>query len=407
MNDETLTVSQVLDAVDVAVASSLPGPIWVRGEVTGFRRTSGGAVFFRLVDAAVDDAALEVACRGRVMREVDRVLETAGLGALRDGIELRIRGTVGVARRQSLLRLSLLEIDPTFTAGRLAVDRAAVLSRMAADGSLTANARLELPLVPIRVGLVTSRGSAAHADFLDQLRRSGFRFSVKTAHTIVQGEDAPDSIVAAVSRVCREPVDVLVLIRGGGSKLDLAVFDTQAVGQAVASAPVPVVTGIGHEIDRTVADEAAAISQKTPTAAGEWLVSRVKAFADRLNTARLVIRREAQSSLATADQQLKASAAVLAGARGTLARQSDLLQHERRGVADSARRALSGQHDRLESLSEFFSAIGVEPTLRRGFALVTSEGGDTVIRSVGQVTTGDRLQLRLSDGTVPVTVEKT
>ena len=155
------------------IGSALPGPVWVRGEVTGFRRTTGGAVFFRLADAEEDDMALDVGGRGRVMLEIDRALEAAGVGSLRAGIEVRVRGTVGVDRRHSRVRLSLLEVDPAFTAGRLAVDRIEVSRRMRADGSIEANRRLEVPLVPQRVGLVTSRGSAAHADFLDQLVFTG------------------------------------------------------------------------------------------------------------------------------------------------------------------------------------------------------------------------------------------
>lgn len=177
---DTLTIVELLDRLDSAVSAAIPGPVWVRGEVSEFRRTGRGAAFFRLVDSESSGHAIEVAARGRLMMTVDHALDAAGVGSLRSGIEVRIKGTVGLRRGRAQIQLTLLEVDPSFTAGRLALDRDEVLRRLAADGSLAANGRLELPLVPLRIGLVTSRGSAAHADFLDQLRRPGYRFSVLT-----------------------------------------------------------------------------------------------------------------------------------------------------------------------------------------------------------------------------------
>lgn len=406
MSDDSYTVAELLARAHQAVVAEFPGPVWVRGEVTGYRRTSGGAGFFRLADHEVDDAALDVAARGRVMAEAGRMLDSAGLGGLRDGIEIRVKGTLGIAARSSVLRLSLLEIDPAFTAGRLAIDRAEVLRKMTADGSISANGSLPIPLVPLRVGLVTSRGSAAHGDFTDQLRRSGYRFNVKTAHTTVQGETAPERVAMALERVARENVDVVALVRGGGSKLDLAGFDTETIARAIARMPAPVITGIGHEIDHTVADDAAAIAEKTPSAAGEWLVTRVKGFSDRLERARTHIRREGQSALMRHRHLLKRAASDISGGAAALRRQRDLLEHVGGDIAAASRRVVTNHRTMLDSLEEWFSAVGLESTLRRGFAIVTSADGETVIKSAKQVGAGDRLAIRFADGTVRIQVDE-
>ena len=405
MTGESLTVSEVLTRLQQAVVAEFPSPIWIRGEVTGIRRTNRGAVFFRLADPEVVDAALEVAARGRVMMEVDRLLGDAGLGPLRDGVEVRIRGTLGVDGR-STVRLSLLEVDPEFTAGRLALDRAEVLRRMAADGSLAANARLPLPLVPLMVGLVTSRGSAAHADFIDQLRRSGFRFRVKTAHSNVQGDAAAVSIATALGRLNTEAVEVVAMVRGGGSRLDMAVFDREEVARAVSASNVPVITGLGHDIDRSVADEAAAVAVKTPSAAGEWLVSRVNDYAGRLAVARHAIRTEATSALRRHQQVLRTAAADIAGTVNIVRRQQDVLDRMRHDIGVASRDTIGREVAGLDTLAEWFTAVDLEPTLRRGFAIVTSSDGKTVIRSVSQVSPGDRLAVRVGDGTVSVTVDE-
>lgn len=405
-DDRSLTVSELLGRLREVVVAAFPTPLWVRGEVIGYRRTSGGAAFFRLADPDVADTSLDVAARGRVMADVDRVLSEAGLGALRDGVAVRIRGTVGVEVRRSTVRLTLLEVDPTFTAGRLALDRAALVARMSADGSLAANKRHPIPLVPLRVGLVTSRGSAAHGDFVDQLRRSGYRFSVKTAHTSVQGDAAAERVAAALDRLGAEQVDVIALLRGGGSKLDLAVFDTETVARAVSRAPVAVITGIGHEMDRSVADEAAAIVTKTPSAAGEWLVARVADYAGRLETARHAIRTEAANAVRRHRQLLHRTAADVAGGAATLRRQEDAIGRLRSEIADYSRDVIRRQRTMLDALAEWFAAVDVESTLKRGFAILLRADGRTVVRSAGGVGAGERLLVRLADGTVRVEVEE-
>lgn len=406
VTETTITVAELLASVDQAIAVHLPGPVWVRGEVTGLRRTSGGAVFLRLADPEVGGEVLEVFARGRVIEEIDRALQASGLGSLRPGIEVRIRGTVGISHRQSGLRLSMLAVDPEFTVGRLALDRALVLERLGADGTLKANKARPVPLVPLRVGLVTSRGSAAHADFLDQLRRSGFRFAVRTAHTTVQGETAHLSLAAALDRLAGEPVDVVALIRGGGARLDLAAFDTETVGRAVAAMPVPVITGIGHEIDWTVADHAAAIAEKTPSSAGEWLVARVGDFSRRIDTARSLIWEEARSSQRRARLALDGAVEGLAMVRGSLARERERLNRSTEDIVAASRTVVADQERMLAGLDDFFSTVGVERTLARGFAVVTKGDGERLVRSAGDAAAGDRLLVRFADGTVPVVVEE-
>ncbi|HJQ91108.1 MAG TPA: exodeoxyribonuclease VII large subunit [Acidimicrobiia bacterium] len=405
MAEVTLTVAGLLDTLDAAVGSAVPGPVWVRGEVSGFQRTSHGAAFFRLVDPERPDNAIEVAASGRMMMTVTHTLESAGVGGLRSGIEVRVRATVGVRHNRGHIQLSLLEVDPSFTAGRLALDRHEVLRRLAGDGSLAANKRLELPTVPLRIGLVTSRGSAAHADFLDQLRRPGYRFSVRTVQAAMQGDRAVSNVVQALRRLGTEDVDVVAVVRGGGSKLDLASFDAEEVGRAVAAMPVPVITGIGHETDRTVADEAAAVSLKTPTAAAEWIVARVADYAARVDTATHTIRDAARSAWNGAVVRLDHWASQVAGTRTVLRRQMDDIDLLEQGVIEGSRTGLQRHRDHLSVLAEMFAAIGVGPTLRRGFALVTRPDG-SVVRSAGELATGDRVAVRLADGSVMVVVEE-
>ncbi len=404
MSEETLTVAQLLTTLETAVGAAVPGPVWVRGEVSGFQRTNRGAAFFRLVDPEQSDNAIEVGASGRMMMTVTQALDSAGVGGLRSGIEVRVKGTVGVRRNRGHLQLSLLEVDPAFTAGRLALDRDEVMRRLAADGSLDANGRLELPLLPLTIGLVTSRGSAAHADFLDQLRRPGYRFSVRTVQAAMQGEAAVSNLVRAMERLATENVDLVAIVRGGGSKLDLAAFEAEQVGRIIARMPVPVVTGIGHETDRTIADETAAVALKTPTAAAEWIVARVADYAGRLDTARHLIRDAARTAWSSAIVGLDHTASQLAGTRGVLLRQKDQLDVLETGLVEGVRAGVQRQREQMSVFAEMFAAIGIEPTLKRGFALVTRPDG-AVVRSASELNPGDRVGVRLADGAVRMRVE--
>lgn len=399
----TLGVGEFLQGLDGAVLTAFPAPLWIRGEISGFRRTNRGAGFFRLVDPDSADQSVEVAARGRVMADIERDLSAAGVGTLRAGIEVRLKATVGLRRGTSVVQLSLLDVDPAFIAGRLALDRDGILRKLTSEGLLDKNSRLELPLVPLRVGLVTSRGSAAHADFLNHLSRPQYRFRVLTAQAMMQGEGSVAQIMTALQRVSGETIDVVAVIRGGGSKLDLATFDDEALARSIAEMPVPVVTGIGHETDRSIADEVAAVSLKTPTAAAEWIVARVSEYDRRVDTARRYIGDQAREAVARMERHLDRSATHLAETRSLLVRQEDMLANLATGIAAGSRAGLRRQLDLVESYKQLVATVGVESTLRRGFALVTDAKG-AAVRSAAAVATGDQVLVRWSDGSVPMTV---
>ena len=339
------------------------------------------------------------------MAEIDQALNMSGVGSLRSGIEVRIEAIVGLRSGSSLVQLTLLRVDPDFIAGRLAIDRDEILRRLKADGSLEANAQLPMSLVPLRIGLVTSRGSAAHADFINQLGRPGYRFSVKTVEASMQGEDSPTRVVEALERLAQEDIDVAAIVRGSGSKLDLATFDDENVARAIARMSVPVVTGIGHETDRSISDEVAAVAEKTPTAAAEWLVARVGEYARRIDVARSAIRDLARESIERTGLRLDRTAAQLAGTKGALQRQADELTYLSTGVVESARAGLRRQSAILDSFQQLTSSLGLEGTLKRGFAVVTTKSGVSV-RSIKSLTPGDRVRVQFADGKTWMRVEE-
>src|SRR5262249_5255318 len=268
--------------------------------------------YFKLVEKAAlgerIQGRLDVALFSDSAPAVRRALAEVPGAALADDVEVRIRGRVRIYPPTGQYQLVMTSIDPVFTVVALAANRQRLLRALAEEGLLDANRAVELPAVPLRIGLITSRGSAAYHDFVDELLRSPYAWRVGVVDVAVQSAGAAQRIKWALGQLASVAVDVVVVARGGGSRADLAPFDTELVARAIAAMDVPVVTGIGHEIDRSVADEVAWSACKTPTACAQLLVGRVDAFVDRLDHASQRVAARARQRMAVAGRELDEAA---------------------------------------------------------------------------------------------------
>src|SRR5690606_38881735 len=289
-DDPTWSVPELAEAIALRLRTAFPDEVWVRGVIRNLNPARrGGTVWFDLVEPAADGdlsrpprATLAVVLFDAARRRVNaRLTAAAGRVRMTDGTEVRIRGRITFYERGGRLQLQMSDIDPDFTLGRLAADRERVLRQLAAEGLLDRQARLPRPLLPLRPGLVTSAGSAAEHDVLDELRASGIGFTVVRADVRVQGTRAPASVARGLRAVAARGVDLVLLVRGGGAATDLAAFDGEVIARAIAELEVPVLTGIGHDIDRSVADEVAHACYKTPTACAQAVVAQVREVARR------------------------------------------------------------------------------------------------------------------------------
>jgi exodeoxyribonuclease VII large subunit len=446
--EPTFSVTELADAIGNALRASFRDEVWVRGEIRDLSRPQSGHVYFTLTDPD-GGASIGVMLSSRTKGSVNNTLTKAGGGVrMTAGTDVRIRGRLDWYAPRGQLQLRMTAIDPAYTLGQLEVARAELIARLTGEGLLRANAAHPMPLAPLRVGLVTSEGSAAEADFLDELRRSGFAFHVLRADSRVQGVDAPRSIASAIRMVATHRLDVLALIRGGGARTDLAAFDDEAVARAVATCPVPVLTGIGHEVDTSVADDVAHTSAKTPTACAQLLVGRVGALAtrfdgtwsaiatcavrgvarhdDRLVTqarhlsrgARVALDRSGARLEAVADRSRRASLAgldvatrrldthrgrITGAARSHLRAAEVLVAAGERRVAHRAPRAVAESERALDTLEARLRALDPERTLARGWSITRGPDG-RVLRSPAEVSQGDALTTVLAGGEVRSTV---
>lgn len=422
----TWTVSRITEWVNAVITETLGGEIWVEGEISNLQRSNAGHVYFTLIERHPDGrsqpAALAVTLFDWYRQNVNRHLRRTG-GAVRisDGVRVRIRGSLELYGAKSQLQLRMTGIDPVFTLGDLAAERARLLAALEADGLLHANRAVPLHPVPLRIALVTSIGSAAHADALHELERGGVGFDLVVVDARVQGVDAPQSIVAALSTAVGLGVDLVALVRGGGARTDLAAFDHELVARAVAGSPVPVWTGLGHETDRSVADDVAHTAWKTPTACAAAIVDRATEGADRVEATWDALLDAATVAVTRADSRLDrlgsrvartalsdldlARSRVLAAAHGArrladghLVRHDERLAVAARVVATVGPRRVADEQRRIDAVAGIVRAYDPAASLARGWSITRTADGR--VARAADLVDGTRLVTTLADGVV-------
>ena len=418
-----------------AIADALQArfnPVAVRGEITGFSRASSGHCYFTLKDG---QGQIRCAMFRRAAGGLDFVP--------RDGELVEVRGQLGVYEARGDLQLI---VEGMRRAGQGALFEQFLLlkARLEAEGLFDSARKRPLPALPRGIGLVTSPGAAALHDVVTALRRRVPHIPVVLVPALVQGAQAPVSMCDALSKLYllaqkgqaleadlteNEPatpaIDVILLVRGGGSIEDLWAFNDERLARTIAQSPVPLVSGVGHETDFTIADFCADLRAPTPTAAAE-LVSEPRAvwlgaldlLADRLQGS-------VQRQIDLRHQRLDQAAQRLGRPSGLVARQQlrlaalaqrmrhgSLLKTQRIAQASQAlqanmpqilQRSLMQRRDRLERAALRLELLNPQLVLQRGYALLTDDQGQPVTRPA-QVRAGDPVHARLADGELDLTV---
>ena len=400
-----LSVSRLGSLVKDGLAVLFPEEFWVEGQITNLRTPRSGHTYLDLVEPSDEPGRPPVAAFSVVLWKqtkvgIDRTLAEAGDLALGDDLQVRIRASIDFYPPHGRLQLKMTGVDPGFTLGLMAAQRERLLLALATEGILGRNASLALSEPALRIGLVTSIGSAAHADFCTELERSGIAFDLIERDTRVQGDGAAIDIAEGLRIVATYGPDVIALVRGGGSAVDLSVFDAEVVARTIAGLAVPVLTGIGHEIDRSIADEVAHTSYKTPTACAAALVGAARVFADRISALRTAIADHAHRAIDMADRQRTDLAGrTIRAANAVLRHHTDLLAAGQSRLLHTASALPQRHRERLDALGARLRALDPAMVLARGWSITRLSDG-TLVRSPQDVSDGDTLVTALADGTV-------
>jgi exodeoxyribonuclease VII large subunit len=433
MSDRVYTVAALIAEVNTLLEQGFSG-VRVEGEVTNASRSGRGHIYFSLKD---DGAAIDCVMWSSRARRLKFQVE--------DGLAALASGSLTIYPQRGRFQMVVDRIEPQGV-GALQLAFEQLKKKLEAEGLFAAERKQALPALPNRIGIVTSATGAALQDMLKILRRSP-NLEVLVAPAMVQGEGAATEIAAAIKGLtATNRVKLIIVGRGGGSLEDLWAFNEEAVARAIATSPVPVISGVGHEVDFTIADFVADIRATTPTQAAEIVVSRLEEQERRLADARTLLLRDIDRKLALARTRLSG----LAGSSG-LARvpQRVRLLHQRlqralrlgpalqrvfsvagarlktatRGLHHLPARIAAGGHRRLlvsrrEQLAQLMGAriaqlrsriaaderalvhLGPTKVLDRGYSITRIEGSDKPLRDGARVQPGQALITRLARGEV-------
>ena len=387
MAKDYLELKELLARVKEGVEDAFPDRYWVKAEIGSWSPKANGHCYLTLTQSDRGKPVADI--RAMIWKwnfpQLKAFFEQESGQPLQAGITVLVRVQVSFSEMFGF-SLFIDDIDPAFTVGEQALAKKKTIEKLTAGGYLEMQQELALPRLPYRLAVITSKTAAGYGDFRRHLleNEAGYAFRLDLYEALMQGEQAPASIISALLEAQEQPCDAILLLRGGGSDMDLACFDDYDLAVAIATCPAPVVTAIGHDRDFHIADLVANRSVKTPTALADLFLDAYAAEDALLDDLQSRVRR------AVADRV------------NTMVRKVDSLAQRLRFAAgariDRARAAL----DLKEAL---IKASDPRKILSMGYALVT--GGDgKVLKSVAPVAAGDRIGIRFADGTIAAVVQE-
>ena len=285
MQDNSLSLFELNSKIKDLVYGNLSGTFWVRAEISDIKENYNGHCYLELIEKSTADENIIARTRATIWSFTYRILkpyfESSAGRKLEHGMKILINASVDFHELYGF-SLNIKDIEPAYTLGDLELQKQLVIKRLTDEGVIEMNHQLEFPMVPQRIAVISSDTAAGFEDFVDQLENNpyGYKFYYKLFQASMQGASSEESIINALDRINKylDNFDVVVIIRGGGSRSDLSCFDSYWLSFNVAQFPLPVITGIGHEKDNSVVDLVAHTRMKTPTAVAEFLSGKVSEF---------------------------------------------------------------------------------------------------------------------------------
>ena len=282
MQADTLSLLELNDLIKGIIKSGTEKSYWIFGEISEIKVNYSGHCYLELIQKDKESDQIVARSRATIWSSTFRLLkpyfETTTGQPFMNGLAILVKTSVEFHEVYGL-SLNILDIEPTFTVGELALQKQKVINRLTEEGVIGMNHELELPVLCQKIAVISSETAAGYGDFIDQLTRNayGYKFYYKLFRAVMQGEEAEKSIIRAFDRIYQYEsfFDAVVIIRGGGSQADLSCFNSYWLAYHITQFPIPILTGIGHEQDDSVADLVAHTRLKTPTAVAEFLVDHM------------------------------------------------------------------------------------------------------------------------------------
>ncbi|TVQ46999.1 MAG: exodeoxyribonuclease VII large subunit [Saprospirales bacterium] len=411
-NPEGISLQELTNRIKRVVALNFASPIWVRAEIASLK-TSRGHRYLDLVQKEVETDSVLARVQanlwsGTYIQLSKRMKEDIDL-IIKEGQEVLLEVKVNF-HSQYGLSIQVVDIDPDFTIGKYFTKKQQLFARILKEKLNEPQKSLQIPLVVQRIAIISSPTAAGYIDFITQIEHVSDRMHIQLDlyKNSMQGSTVENDLIQNLEKIetGSEPYDLIVIIRGGGAKLDLMDFDNYILAKKIAHYPIPVLTGIGHEIDISALDVVAAISQKTPTAAAQYIINKNDEFISRIEIAKLKIAEAAVNQLQEHKRQLERTRTELThSALNFIREKKHQLAIVKGELLIQSRFQLQKTAETLRQLTREFQISNPENVLKRGFAIFSKDG--KIVSDSNDIREGDKVEVRLFKGRAESTVTKT
>ena len=399
-----ITLVELQRMVRLCLEERFDAPLWISAEISELKLNRSGHCYLNLVEKGSSDATPRAEARAVIWRSAYATLSAkfaAATGAtLRSGISVLVRVVVTYHEVYGF-SLQIIDLDPSYTLGDIERRRLETIARLQSDGVWDMNRELPPPRPMLRLAVVSSATAAGYRDFIQELQRAPYGFAVTLFESLMQGESAEDGVVCALDAVAEreEEFDCVVIIRGGGSTSDLALFDSYRIASHVAQFPLVVITGIGHDKDVSVTDMVAHTSCKTPTAVATTLVELADMEMNLIDEYARDIVSIVEGRLHDEDMRIYALGTDIERL-ATAAINSELnrINIISSSIQGCLQLIFATEQQRLNSAARTLQSYSIENILRLGFAVVRS--GDIAVTSVVNSEVGQCIDVELCDGVI-------
>lgn len=409
-----ITLKQLQQQIKSAVEGALPLPVWIVAEVAELKVNYSGHCYMELVEKSEPkrgaNSTPTAQARAVIWRSqwamISPYFRQQTGSDLQAGMKIMARVMVSYHELYGLT-LQISDIDPSYTLGEVERQKQLTIAQLKADGVWDMNRELPMPYLVQRIAVVSSAAAAGYRDFMNELREGGYAFRCDLYDAVVQGNAAEESICAALEEVAlkQELYDAVVVIRGGGSASDLSCFNSYRLCSYVAQFPLPVLTGIGHDKDTSVADMVAHTPLKTPTAVAAWLTDRMARIEGWLEDMSVQLKTLATAMTKREELRLERLSAEIKLQAATYCQRAEArLELMREQLFSLVERRLEREKSRLEVMQRSVEALSPKRIMELGFAVVRS--GGKVLKRVGDAEAGAPIEVELADGTIKARIEQ-
>jgi len=401
MVNKPIVLSEFLGIVREVIKQNMPNLYWIIAEISEAKENQKGHFYLTLVEKKDDKVLAQI--KGNIWSYEYRKLLTKFKKATGEGFKvgMKVLLLVGVDYHEVYgMSLLIKDVDPSYTLGEMALKKMEIIERLRQEGLIDLNKRLDLPIVPQRIAIISSPNAAGYEDFLKQLTQNqqGYFFYIELFPSLMQGDETETTLINRLNEIegRTEEFDIVVIIRGGGSTVDLSCFDNYNIAKRVAQFPLPVITGIGHEKDETVLDIVAHTSLKTPTAVADFLLSGSRSFEEEIIKLQQRLKTATTNLINQNNQWLQSiSAKFIYLSKNYSTNRLNRIYLIQVRLQKSLVHLIHLHQTRLTNLGQAIRLLSPENILQRGYSITYLNG--KIIKDISQIKNGSMIETRLKD----------